>query len=296
MAAADIVEAEILAEVTEPGVYDLTEAEYHADLVPGGSLSASGAKLLLPPSCPARYQHDRLYGEPPKKAFEHGTAAHALVLDAGPKLVIVNADDWRTKAAKEARDSARFEGRVPLLAADYARVEAMAIAIRGHPLADVLLDPQRGNAEQSLFWTDDDTGIWRRARLDYLPDPRHGRRMVIPDYKTCDRADRESVRKAVGNYGYHIQAAQYTGGVRALGLDDDPAFVFVFQEKTPPYLVNVVQLDDEAMAAGRDRMRLACEIFRDCTQAGYWPGYSDLSRDPDVISLPPWATRAMEDS
>jgi hypothetical protein len=282
--------------VTEPGVYDgMPEAAYHADPVPGGSLSASGAKLLLPPSCPARYWHDRCFPPPPKDTFEYGTAAHRLILGAGPELVIVDAADWRTRAAKQARDEARWAGHVPLLLADFTQVEAMALAIRRHPLAGVLLDPERGRAEQSLFWADAGTGIWRRARLDYLPDPRHGGRMVIGDYKTADRADAESVRKAVANYGYHLQAAQYTDGVRALGLDEDPAFVFIVQEKTPPYLVNVVQLDDEAMEAGRERMRLACEIFRDCTQAGYWPGYSDLSRDPAVISLPPWATRAMED-
>src|SRR5579864_9290707 len=103
----------------------------------------------------------------------------------------------------------------------------MADAIRRHPLAGALLDPGRGSAEQSLFWADEDTGIWRRARLDGLPAPRPGRRLVIPDYKTAERADRDSIRKAVANYGYHIQAAQYTKGVRALGLDEDPAFVFV---------------------------------------------------------------------
>lgn len=288
-AAQDVIEDRVV--IGEAGVYDMPEDAYHADPVPGGSLSASGAKLLLPPSCPARYQYDRLYGEPPKKAFEHGAAAHSLVLGAGPELVIVDAPDWRTKAAKEARDSARFDGRIPLLPADYSQVQAMAAAIREHPLASALLDPDRGDAEQSLFWTDDETGIWRRARLDWLPAPRPGRRMVVPDYKTADRADRESIRKAVASYGYHLQAAQYTRGVTALGLDDDPAFVFIFQEKNPPYLVNVVQLDDDAMQAGRDRMRLACEMFRDCTESGIWPGYESEFGELPVISLPPWVTR-----
>ena len=82
----------------------------------------------------------------------------------------------------------------------------------------------------------------------------------------------------------------------ALGLDDDPAFVFIFQEKNPPYLVNVVQLDDEAMEAGRQRMRIACEMFHGCTETGIWPGYCDYNQDPDVISLPPWVARPLEDS
>ncbi|MBO0827768.1 MAG: hypothetical protein J2P24_08300 [Streptosporangiales bacterium] len=43
--------------ITEPGVYNLPAAVYHADPVPGGSLSQSGAKKLLPPSCPALYRY-----------------------------------------------------------------------------------------------------------------------------------------------------------------------------------------------------------------------------------------------
>jgi hypothetical protein len=45
--------------ITEPGVYDIAEDHYHADPVPGGSLSNSGAKKLLPPSCPAKFAYER---------------------------------------------------------------------------------------------------------------------------------------------------------------------------------------------------------------------------------------------
>jgi hypothetical protein len=279
--------------ITEAGVYpDLPEDVYHSDPVPGGSLSASGAKKLLPPSCPARYRHDQLYGQPHKQAFEFGTAAHKVALGTGPRLVIVDAPDWRTKAAKEARDRARFEGHVPLLPAEHAEIQAMAAALRQHPIAGPLLDPAAGDAEQSLFWQDEQAGIWRRARLDFLPHATSGR-MLITDYKTCDRADPASIRKAMGNYGYHMSAAQYTDGVRALGLDDDPAFLFVFQEKTPPYLVTVADLGDEDIQAGRDRMAAAAEIWRDCTTSGIWPGYSDY--DITHITLPPWAAQPLGD-
>jgi hypothetical protein len=279
----------------QSGVYEMDEATYHGDPVPGGSLSASGAKLLLPPSCPAKYWHDRCNGEPPKRTFEFGTAAHQLILGAGPEITLVDSPDWRTKAAREARDEARVTGRIPLLPAEYSQVQAMADAIRKHPLASALLDPEYGDAEQSLFWTDDATGIWRRARLDWLPRRRAGRRPIITDYKTCDKADEASARRAIANYSYYISAAQYIDGVSAVGIDDDPAFLFIFQEKTAPYLVNVVGLDDKAIATGRERMRLACEIWRDCTESGEWPGY-EAQADDDItyISLPPWAERVTQ--
>jgi hypothetical protein len=273
----------------------MPEDAYHADPVPGGSLSASGAKLLLPPSCPALYRYRR---DHPKVSaeFDFGTAAHRYVLGAGPQVTVVDADDWRTKKAKDARDEARDHGYVPLLPAEYAEVRAMATAIREHPVASALFDPAYGKPEQSLFWQDGEFGIWRRARLDWLPRPQPGRRMVIPDYKTAAAIDRESIRKAVANYGYHMQAAQYTDAAIALGLDDDPAFLFVFQEKTPPYLVSIAQLDPEAIGTGRARNRRACEIWRDCTETGIWPGYEAQAEDGiTYITLPPWAVRTEGD-
>jgi hypothetical protein len=276
------------------GVRDgMPEDEYHGDPVPGGSLSASGAKLLLPPSCPARFWHERQNPPPPKDSFEFGTAAHRMVLGSGPDVTVVDAPDWRTKKAKDAAAEARENGYVPVLPHEWLVIVAMADTLRKHPVASVLLDREHGKPEQSLFWEDDETGIWRRARLDFLPDVSPGRRLVIPDYKTAVAADAESFRRAAAKFSYHMQAAQYIDGVRALGLDDDPAFLFIVQEKAAPYLVNVIGLEDGAIEAGRDRMRTAAEIFRDCTAAGYWPGYSD--NDITYISLPPWAQRTGED-
>lgn len=274
------------------GVYeDMPEDVYHADPVPGGSLSASGAKALLPPSCPARYHYDREHPKP-RAAFDYGTAAHKLVLGTGPEIVIVDAADWRTNKAKEARTEAHERGAVPLLKDAYSEVEQMAAALRAHPVASALLATDRGKPEQSLFWEDERAGIWRRARLDWLPDPRPGARMVIPDYKTAVSAEADAFRRTAANLRYHMQAAQYIDGVRALGLDEDPAFLFIVQEKAAPYLVHVIGLEDEAINAGRARNAEAAEIWRDCTKAGYWPGYSDL--DITYISLPPWAQRAAE--
>ena len=89
-----------------------------------------------------------------------------------------------------------------------------------------------------------------------------------------------------------MQAAWYIDAAEEF-YDLGPAFLLVFQEKQPPYLITVAELDDESVAAGRAQNRAACEIWRDCTQAGIWPGYS---QDIELISLPPWAARPLEDT
>lgn len=279
--------------VSEPGVYDgMSDADYHHDPVPEGSLSSSGARRLLPPSCPALFAYERQNPPAPKPQFDLGHGAHKLVLGTGPDLVEVEADDWRTKAAQTAKKEAHAEGKVPLLTRELAQVTAMAEAIRRHPIASALFDPERGGkAEQSLFWRDEAFDVWRRARLDWLPAATESGRIIIPDYKTTVSAEPGSIAKSMANYGYAAQAAWYEDAVVALGLTDVTAFVFVYQEKTPPYLVTVAEPDAAALRIGRALNQRALEVYAECTAANTWPGYTD---DVALISLPGWYERQFE--
>ena len=277
-------------QVTEPCILGIPEADYHADPVKGGSLSSSGARKLLPPSCPALYKHER---EHPghKRHFEYGTAAHRMVLGLGAEWVVLDYPDYRTKAAQTARDAARSAGAVPILTPEYEQIKAMAEAIRQHPLARALLCRDDVQAEQSFFWRDEEFGIWRRARPDAWRVTTGGR-PVIADYKSTVCANPAKFARSAADYGYHQQDAWYRDAVAAL-IDLDPAFYFIAQEKAPPYLVTVCELADEDVAAGRAANRRAMEIYRDCAETGLWPGYQP-DNDIALISLPPWA-RAREE-
>jgi hypothetical protein len=163
----------------------------------------------------------------------------------------------------------------------------MAKAVAEHPFAGRLFTG--GRAEQALVWRDDESGVWMRALLDYLPDAVPGRRLIVPDYKTTASADPESCGRALARWWYAQQAAHYLAGVEALGLaPDGAAFVFVFQEKTPPYLVTVAAPDMAAVRIGEARNRAALDVYRECVAAGHWPGYSD---GVAIVSLPPWIER-----
>lgn len=274
--------------VETPGVYHLTDIAYHTDPVPGGSLSCSGAKKLLPPSCPALYTYERANPPETTKTFDIGHAAHKLALGVGPDLVVVDAPDWRSKDAKQARDEIHASGGVPLLPADFAVVNDMARALKEHPIAlDLFSD---GTPEASLFFRDEPTGIMRRARLDWLPNAGSGR-LVVPDYKTTRSADPEQFAKTAPDYGYPMQAAWYPDAITALGIAEDIAFVFVIQMKTAPYLVSVVQLDVNAIRIGRLLNRRAIDLYARCTETGHWPGFVD---DVALTSLPFWYERQFE--
>lgn len=274
------------ARITEPGLYEIDADTYHRDPVEGGSLSSGGARKILD-TCPARFKYERDNPPPATEQMEIGTAAHKLVLGVGPELVRVDAKDWRTRKAQDARDEAREHGAVPLLAADYEHVHGMAAALYRDDLARTFLSLDHGQPEQAIFWVDLDTDVWRRALVDWLPTESDGPPVVV-DYKTTTSADLDAIRKSVHRYGYHQQATWYLDAVESIGYPDDTRFKFVFQERTPPYLVTVVELDEDALRVGDARNRRAIEIYRDCVEAGVWPGYTT---EPEVISLPAWAMR-----
>jgi len=263
-----------------PGIYDdLDEVVYHRD----PALSASGAKRLLPPGCPALFKHDRDNGgRPNKRAFDVGHAAHAAVLGVGLELVVIDADDWRSRGARDEREAAYAAGKCPVLTKEKATVDAMAVAIRQNPRAAALLDRDHGRPEVSTFWHDNKHGIDRRARFDWLPDS-DGGQLIVPDYKTTASAEPRAFHRSIFNFGYDMQDVFYTDAIQAAELAQDVLFLFIAQETTPPYLVTVHELDDLSLIVGRKRVDRACEVFAECTATDTWPGYSD---DIELVGPP----------
>lgn len=275
--------------ITTPGVYTMDAETYHADPCEQPSLSSTGARTLAD-ECPAAYWHERT-NPPVKREFEIGRAGHLMVLEPhlfGDKVFVVEADDYKTKAARDARDAARAEGLTPLLAKEAAMVAEMRKVLWQDPIARHAFEG--GTPEQAMFWRDAEFRIWRRTRPDYFPP--HQRYLV--DYKTSTSANPKDFERAVWDYGYHQQAAWYLDGVEAVTGSRPERFAFVVQSKKPPHLVTTCWLDAEAIEWGGKLNRLAIGIFARCLRSGIWPGYT-----PEVggaaraftITLPHFALR-----
>jgi len=273
------VEVEAPVEV-EPGLYDIPADVYHQDPIPGGSLSSTGAKKLAS-SCPAKFKYWLDNPEPPTKALDLGTAAHRLVLDDGPELILVDAEKWNTNAIKAEVAAIRAAGDIPLKRHELEQVHAMAAALRQHEEAARLLEPGSGVAEQSAFW--EDKGVWRRARFDWLRDDGQ-----IVDYKSARSCRREDLEKAFHEHGYAQQQEWYVDAGAALDVaDPDKPFQFVLQEKEPPYLVVVTTCDPMARGIGRHLNEVALNTYAICRESGEWPGYLP---NP-MTALPSWVER-----
>ena len=262
--------------IDEPGIYtDFSEADYFADAAPLPSLTQSVAKILLDQSpLHAWHAHPRLnpdYQRDDDRKFDVGNIAHKLMLGRGKNIEVLDYNDWRTAASKDAREDAAKAGKLAVLGKHYALAERMVKAARdqlelrnlGHLFRD-------GSGEVVTVWDEGD--IWLRQMIDWLtPD-----RLTFADFKTTDmNAAPHQIPRMMVNAGWPIQAAMGERGLNAI----DPKnagrrkFYFVVQETEKPYCLNVVEITEGVMTMGRKQLDMAVAIWRHCMGANRWPGY-----------------------
>lgn len=277
---------------TEAGVYpDIPEDVYHQA---AGFLSSTGARTLVNRT-PAHFAWDRAHGRRPKRAFDLGTAAHASVLGKGAQqLVPLEYATFNTKAAQQERDAAYAVGKTPLLTSQVAQVETMAGAVRGHAVAGKVFGRTDCQAEVTFVGQDPETGVWCRARADWLLPIRDGAPITVVDLKTTDDASQTGLAKSMVSWGYAQQLDHYADTIRwALGLDADyPVIGLLFAvEKDQPHLVGMGQPDQQAIAWAHEDNRRARHIYRRCAERNQWPGYDEAVVP---LSLPGWRLHAYE--
>ena len=110
-------------------IEDMPPETYHADPCDQPSLSAGIANILLTKTPKhAWWEHPRLnpdFKPTNRQDFDLGTAVHSMLL-GGSRLRLIDHKDYRSNAAKEARDAAYEEGRTPLLTEQWNRVSEVA--------------------------------------------------------------------------------------------------------------------------------------------------------------------------
>lgn len=267
----------------------VSASRYHADdLAEQPSLSASIAKTIcLKSPWHAWHEHPRLnpdYGEAPDTKYDLGTIAHALLLEGMDVAEVLDYPDWRTKAAREARDEIRSGGRIPILQKDWITVKRMVAAAYdqlGRHRGDAGVFGY-GSAERVLLWQEPDYGnIWCRARLDWL----HADESTISDYKTRrGSANPEIISRTLFSEGWDIQAAFYLRGLEAV-TGNQGEFRFVCQEVDPPHALSIVSLAPDALMLAQKKVAWALEKWQECLSSGQWPGYPT---EICYATMPPW--------
>ncbi|HEY4355993.1 MAG TPA: PD-(D/E)XK nuclease-like domain-containing protein [Acidobacteriaceae bacterium] len=274
------------------GLYDMDISVYHSQKAcVGPSVSSSSLRTILH-QCPAVFwAHSDLNPhrcEPEdKKSLAFGRAAHTLVLgepEFDKYFIVSPFDDFRSKEAREWRDA---QDRQIVKAEELAIIQDMAAAQKSN--AQVMNAFTQGKPEQSLIWKDAETGVWLKARPDWLPNKPAER--FITEYKTAESIKPAKLSRAVFDYGYEMQAAIGLDGVETVLGVKPLGMAHVVQEKKPPYLVDCRLFTAEQIAWGRMQYRKALRIFADCLKTSEWPGYTT---EPTFFDTPFYIQKAME--
>jgi hypothetical protein len=245
---------------------------------------------------PKHYLHNLNTPREDTEALKLGRLTHALILEpdqvearyiTSPRFNRACNDDTAIGKGYDGGKQAALAweasvGTREVVDADlFARARAMRDAVLSDPVARPLVT--EGYAEHKLTWTDAETGVQCRARIDHLNG-------VLCDLKTTRSlltCERDSAR-----FGYAGQLAWYFDGVAASGLATgaDPCLLFV--ENVAPFDVLVLTFTEDDLAIGRRVYRRCLERLAECRATGNWPGVSNgVARR---IELPSWTDPVQE--
>ena len=290
--------------VTEPGIYRMTAAQYHACPCPEPSLSSGAIRKMLERTPRHAFcEHPRLGGQRDERSspvMTLGTVVHSLILGAGREFVVIDADSYRTKAAQEQRDAANAAGLTPILRDQYEKARAMAASASRElskiPLvSDALVS---GRPEIVAIWREGD--IWCRSMMDLCPTQIDTDGWwTIYDLKTTQMAlDPNTIARHLVSNGYDVQAAFYARGLEALlGPAARVRFRFLFVESDAPHLCAAFVGSGEMQTTGEQKVIAGISIWQRCIATNEWPGYSTdvLRLEPPKFMETQWADREAGD-
>ena len=231
------------------------------------------------------------------KSMAFGSACHKMILEPdtfGDEYAVAPQVDKRTNAGKElwARFCEENVGKTPVALEDSMVMADMEAALEMCPLANKLIRG-KGESEVPFFWTDKETGEKCKIKVDRIV--KYRRRWYVVDYKTTQCAETYRFNSGIFKMGYYVQAAMYTEGVmKARKMRKRPGFLFVAQEKDPPYSINVIEVSEEVMNAGDAKFHQLLGKYHTCKVLDQWPGYM-TGNVPNDSFVPTWMEREMED-
>lgn len=228
-------------------------------------------------------------------SLKFGRAYHKFCLepyDFENEFVVSPKIDRRTKEGKEAYEAfvKEAEGKEVIDQEMYDQLTKMREVLYATPYVKKLL---AGEHEKSMFWVDKKTGIKCKCRADSFGV--FGNINVIVDLKTVSDAETTAFMRDAMKFGYDIQAAHYLEGIQTV-TGKEYKFVFVAQEKSAPYLCNVLEADEFFIRNGYEVRDELLKTYLKCLELNEYPAYMGFASEKKVaneLTVPAWIRNAM---
>lgn len=253
----------------------LSNEDYHAR----PEIGSSSLKVAL--KSPLHYKTQIIDGRAKEKkstAMDIGTCAHSAVLEQsfdgyikGPEVSSKRVKAW-TDFVKE------NPKKIVLTPQEYSDIRGMFEAFFAHPLTNRIL--ANGQPEWSFFCEDPKTGLYLKARPDWLIEEDDG--FFIVDYKTTDSAHADDFERRCYNLRYDISAAHYISVLEQVLKKPCKDFIFIAQEREAPYAIGVYRAFEDMIERAEKRRRRALDQIAHGIKTNEWPGYPASIQDIDL--------------
>jgi hypothetical protein len=259
-------------------------------------LSASVAHRLLSVSPLEAWAKHRLLGgqaeAPPTASQLEGRLWHAMLLEGGAGVEVIDAKDFRTNAAKEKRDLAAAEGKIPVTALKFQAMQPAVKAIEEEMLRfGIEFGSQK--VEHRIEWEEQTINGDDVACSGFVDTFKLDRGWLdIYDLKTGSSGTSidDAVRLIANSHSLLQEPAYRSGLSDQLGIDRERSeLTYVFVQTEAPYSVTPVTLSGDFREMAEIRWRRALEIWNRCLTKGTgrecWPGPVE---NITPISAPGW--------
>ncbi len=265
----------------KPGLYDISNEEYHAS----AGISRSG--ILEFKKSPKHFWHKYInpayVSKPATPALLFGSAVHCYILEPEKfrkEYFISEKNPHHGSStlgkAYKADMLERSAGKILLEMEDFNEIVRMADVLQSDPQANQLISDAQ--YEKSIYWIDPATQLLCKVR----PDIMHNN--FIVDLKTTNDASYREFQRSFYNYGYHLQLAMMHEAIMHTQDKYMSNFIDLAIEKTEPYAYAIYPIDESAIEQGLNEFHLYLSQMKECFDKNNWPSYKT-----QTLSLPAYA-------
>ena len=232
---------------------------------------------------PLHYKYACEHPMGPSRAMTVGTIADRLVFRGNVAVYpgkVRNGKEWEAFRAAN-------QGAAICIQSEYEEAAGAAEAVLADQVAGPMLRHDANEFQRVMQWTAYElefaagiAGEHGRGGFDVLNQAERW----VGDLKITADASPEWLARHVFKMWWHVQAASYLDGAKALALDVADFYLFCV-EASPPHPVTVLKLSPEALDLGRKSLSLWTSALRACEEADAWPGYVQSVVD---LAPPEW--------
>lgn len=216
--------------------------------------------------------------DPDREFFK---AVHYLTLEGKDSSHISIVDGtWSAKIKTDVIAPLKAQGKLVLKQDDYEAALKVSASLKANAKVKALIDCCE--PEVSIFWTDHQTGVYCKARLDMCGT--FNGDMVLADLKSfSDLHNEKLMGYQVLNQSYQNQMAFYSMAINAIWGKFPKHLRWIFCEDKAPFANKIRTCPESLMNEGWLTMTKLLSSYKTCQEFNSWPAFEE---DEKELELP----------